>query len=216
LALAEKSQDELRIEEKLGRMGATFLLRRAPGDLERALRYLSRARDLAERVGQKEHAGFWTTRLGDGYRELGHKQQALEQYAEARRFGETVNYSRIIREAALGQGELLEREGDLKGALAAYDETIRLLERERDQFLLEREKEAFFEDKLDVYERVVNVLLDLYDREHDPKYGVQQRLGAQEILIDYHMQQGSTVAFIIGKERIERVRCRSDAIIERS
>jgi CHAT domain-containing protein/Tfp pilus assembly protein PilF len=322
---ATAAGDDPRVEETLGRLGSTYLW---TGRLAEARSYLGRALDWAQRTEQNEQAGFWLNRLGDVYLQLAHWQKANASYHQALSLGRHLGYARITREALKGLGATAEARGHFQEALGFYGQAIGVIEAERDQLLLEQEKTGFLEDKLDVYERVVNVLLDLHDRERDPKYlaqafhyserakaqgflqslpqgqllkylkktseaykdwnagyekeqneiyqqllderaqleamidrkedapkikdrknkiaalererldksetaqlrflnmmreripgladlykpkildvsGVQRVLGEQEVLIEYHMQQGSTVAFIIGKKRIERVR----------
>jgi tetratricopeptide (TPR) repeat protein len=167
LKLAEDLKDEQVKQGMLGRIGSIHL---QTGNLEGAFAYLDQALKMTGQTRQREHEGFLLYRLGDVHLKRGQLGKAETFYDEALKVGQQLKHAQIIREATKGLGAVLEGKGDYEGARKYYSRVIDGIESERDRFILEDGKLGFFEDKVDVYAKMVNVLLRLYDRDRNQDY----------------------------------------------
>lgn len=121
-------------------------------------------------MGQRAAEGFWWARLGEGHLTRGQWSEAETFYRRALERGRQLKYSQLLEEATAGLGAAKEAEGDAAAALKLYTEAIALIEKERQRFVLDKEKAGYFVDKLAIYERMVRLLVRCHQSDPSRDY----------------------------------------------
>lgn len=161
LALSEARGDELSLQAALGQLGSLYVKMNNP---EKGARHLQRALQLAERRQQKEDAAVWLHQLGEAYRKSGKLEAAEAAYRRAVTIAEQLRHTRMIQQALQGWGATREAKGDTATALSLYRKAVHQVEEQRQRLVLDKEKSGYFEDKTELYESLVNLLMGLYQQ----------------------------------------------------
>ncbi|MEQ8224526.1 MAG: CHAT domain-containing protein, partial [Candidatus Eremiobacterota bacterium] len=131
------------------------------GNKEKALECLDRAIKLAEyQKGNDTLASvYWTS--GDIYFESQDLSMALKYYIKSLNFWEKTRYSRILWEGYFKIGKVYEKQGNINEAFNNYYRSIEIIENMRHSFKVEELKRDFMQDKIDVYEHMIDILIKM-------------------------------------------------------
>jgi len=101
---------------------------------------------------------------------IGHIQLEAKNLVEARRnlsvAANLTEQEETKWQIFYQQGRLFETEEKIDSAINAYEEAIRFIENIRGKFTIEEFKSIYIDDKIDVYDRLINLLLNI-DRIQD-------------------------------------------------
>ena len=109
-----------------------------------------------------------------------HYEEALQQYSAAADIEKVVRDSDLDWQLAYGRGQVLEKLGRDQEALAAYKESVSIIEGVRDQLAEERFRAGYIEDKYQVYVALVELLLRL--QQPGEAFSYSERLRAYSFL----------------------------------
>ncbi len=135
------------------------------GDKSRALFYMNKAIECAGK-----HATFATkpsayNYLGNFYYETEEYSKALETYKEALKGAEEIRSPSLLWEYYFSIGKTYEKLGNLKEACNACNNSINIIENMRNEFKVEELKRDFMQNKIKVYEHMIDILIKMKKEE---------------------------------------------------
>ncbi|MFC1889990.1 CHAT domain-containing protein [Thermodesulfobacteriota bacterium] len=89
----------------------------------------------------------------------GDRDEAVGHYNKAERMADEMELHSLRWKVFLKQGEYLQSEGELGAALEKYNAAIEVIEDVRNRLVIKEQKSGYIEDKIVVYERVIEILL---------------------------------------------------------
>jgi len=98
--------------------------------------------------------------LGNIYVKDENLSEAVRAYLECIKFGEEIN-SISLWEYYFSLGKVYEKQGNLLEAFNGYNKSIKLIENMRQEFKLEELKRDFMQDKIKVYEHMIELLIKM-------------------------------------------------------
>ncbi len=138
------------------------------GDDLQAFDYFSRSRGAASLSGKRVIQADIFNRLGDIHRQRRSWAKSQDCYIQAQRVGVEVGQPHAIWEAEVGLAALSEARGDSPSAVDHYLKAIGVIEDLRVQLLLREYSSGFFKNKVIIYEALVNLLYERYERNPTP------------------------------------------------
>jgi len=150
------------------------------GDQKKALFYMNKAIECAEK-----HAAFATkpsayNHLGNFYYETEEYLKALETYKEALKGAEDIRSPSLLWEYYFSIGKTYEKLGNLKEAYNAYNNSINIIENMRNEFKVEELKRDFMQDKIKVYEHMIDILIKM--KKEDKAFDCNERCRSRAFL----------------------------------
>jgi CHAT domain-containing protein/Flp pilus assembly protein TadD len=139
------------------------------GNYQGAVDALRLALQLANEMPSQDLKGQSLNNLGALYLYNNDAQRALQSHQQALQTGERYRHSQIIWQARAGLASAYEKMGRLDQAREHYREAINMIEDTRAKLGVDEEKAGFFEDKVEIYKRLVGVLHGTPDK--DTKQG---------------------------------------------
>ncbi|MEQ8222470.1 MAG: CHAT domain-containing tetratricopeptide repeat protein, partial [Candidatus Eremiobacterota bacterium] len=135
------------------------------GDKNRAIFYMNKAIECAGK-----HAAFATkpsayNYLGNFYYETKEYLKALETYKEALKGAEEIRSPSLLWEYYFSLGKTYEKLGNMKEAYNACNKSINIIENMRNEFKVEELKRDFMQDKIKVYEHMIDILIKMKKEE---------------------------------------------------
>ncbi|MBD3342362.1 MAG: CHAT domain-containing protein [Candidatus Lokiarchaeota archaeon] len=118
---------------------------------------LSIAREIGNRFGE----GETLNELGMLWQKVDEDAKAIEHHQKALSIGENLAAAKIKWEASWGLGSAFHKQGNLEKAKGFYEAAIENIEKTRWQLGLSEFKSSFFADKIEVYQKLVGLCLDL-------------------------------------------------------
>lgn len=155
LAVMEKDEARTDLNVLIGLMGETYL---KMGALEKAEEYFKKALKLSKKLGRRQNEGFCLKDLGDVATKRGKLKEAEKHYEAALTIGRGFGFEDLEWEALEGLGELSRMRNDQQKAREYYEKAIELIEAVRRRLTV-REGAEFWERKLGIYEKLVELLL---------------------------------------------------------
>ncbi len=145
------------------------------GEYEKALQYYQQSLEIAQEIGVRRGEGNTFTSIGVVYRNLGEYEKALQYYQQALEVLAKVEIGapEPLWRAQYGKGTSLEGLGREKEARESYIQAIETIETMRGKLKVEEHKTIFLEDKLFVYEALINLLLKMKQEEEDKDHGIE-------------------------------------------
>jgi CHAT domain-containing protein/Tfp pilus assembly protein PilF len=132
----------------------------AQGDHAKGLEYYQKAEELQKAMGGGGEMSQTLARMATAYNRKGDFQEAARVAAEAGRLGESMGMREVVWRADLEQGKARRGLGDLVQAETGFAKAIRTIEDLRlDVAGGEGERENYFEDKLEAYHRMLDLLV---------------------------------------------------------
>jgi CHAT domain-containing protein/Tfp pilus assembly protein PilF len=147
------------------RLGYSGNLHARLGDSAQALRHYEQGLAIAREIGTVAVEAEISNDLGGLQLKLGDIAKSIELHQRALSIGETTRNLPIVWRAEAGLAAALERQGETAAALDHYRRAIESVEAVRGKIEMAEEKAGFFQDKVDAYRKVVDLLLRLEEAE---------------------------------------------------
>lgn len=129
------------------------------GDTSQACREIDAAfRILAENDSPRDLA-YATLISGDIAMDMGDSPAAAESYEKALALAREYDLPEITWRGLFRKGNRAGQAGDIPGAVSLYSASIRVIEELRDRLKLGQDKAHFLEDKIEVYEAIIQTLI---------------------------------------------------------
>jgi CHAT domain-containing protein/Tfp pilus assembly protein PilF len=164
----EHLEQALEIDTELGyRQGvagellALANLHRDLGRYDEAEPRYRRALEIAEELDAKSLQAEVLNEYGSLLHLRGNHGGAMARYAQALRIAEAIEFPGIAWRLHYNRGKVHEKEREPEQAYQSYRAAIELIDSLRGQLKIEEFKVGFLHDKLDVYNRMVLLLLEL-------------------------------------------------------
>lgn len=127
------------------------------GDIDGSLASYQQAVDYFTRSENREGTA-------KAYLRIGHIQLEKNQLAASREnlslAANLASQDETKWQILYQQGRLFETEEKIDSAISAYEEAIRIIENIRGKFTIDEFKSMYIDDKIDVYDRLINLLLN--------------------------------------------------------
>jgi CHAT domain-containing protein len=157
LATFTEAGDKPNAASNLSFMGRAYA---ALDDHTRALEYLQKALAIQKDVGAGDEAGLTLARLAAEYNQKGDFQQASRAAQDARAMAEHSGLQELLWRAHLEEGKARRGLGQAAQAEAELARSIATIEQLRLAVAgAEAERENYFEDKLEPYHRMIDLLV---------------------------------------------------------
>lgn len=156
LQMCEKIGDKKIIAENLVRIGGVEL---HLAQYDRALSNGRRAAAIYESLGVKPGAGASYLMMGSAYRKLGRLEEAEQSLTQSIEYVKDLGMPELLWPALYQKGLVLSDRKNATEAIQSFKDSIEVIEQVRSQVTLTEQKWAYFENKLDVYEDLVNLLI---------------------------------------------------------
>ncbi len=187
------------------------------GDKPKAIEYINKAIELNEKDPDIRYMAILYKQLGDCYSEDNNPAGAEEVYRKAVKIAE--NYRLLfLWEYYFSLGKVYERQGEEKGAYEAYNKSIECIENMRQEFTLEELKRDFMQDKIKVYEHMIDLLIKMKREDEAFKFNEKARARAfLDILANQKVEitHGVPSELLAKEEELNnRISLLSDAIRE--
>ncbi|WP_224961606.1 CHAT domain-containing protein [Geomonas subterranea] len=150
------------------------------GDPAGALTLLTEAAGLADAIGDKVNQAKIHLALGDAQARGNQRDAATASYRKALELADAMLLREVRWRALLGLARLQEQGGDREGAVTSYRQALDTVEGLRAEIKLDQLKDGFLADKMDVYQGLVGLLVDL--GRHDEAFTVAERSRARNLI----------------------------------
>jgi len=131
---------------------------------EEALESYHRALNYSDYEGRREICGIIYCNIGDAHLALGNIEEAIQAFKYSISLTSGVNNSCENWGAFFGLGQCFEEKGVLVEALSYYFKSMEIIEKIRKQIGFDMFKVGFVRNKMQVYDRALELLLRLYSR----------------------------------------------------
>ena len=131
------------------------------GDQDKALMYMNKAVEFAEKRPAFAIKPGAYNYLGNFYYDTEEFSKALEAYKESLKAAEKISSPSLLWEVYFSLGKTYEKLGNLQEAYNAYDNSIKIIENMRQEFKVEDLKRDFMQDKIKVYEHMIDLLIKM-------------------------------------------------------
>ena len=157
LALGEKSAN---LPNQLGPLNSLSALYRQMGDMQKSLVYVQRALKLLEGRSNPVWEAESLNNLGLVYLKSGEVAKAKSAFEKTLAIDQRTTTPNAIWQAHSGLADAYAQLGELDGAVEHYQRAIETIERVRAKLGGEEEKAGFFQDKVEVYKKLIALLLN--------------------------------------------------------
>jgi CHAT domain-containing protein len=157
LATFTETGDKPNLASNLSFIGRAYA---ALDDHTRALEYLQKALAIQKDVGAGSEAGLTSAQLAAEYNQMGDFQHASLAAQDARTVAEHSGLHEVLWRAHLEEGKARGGLGQSAQAEAEFAKAIAIIEQLRGEVAgAEAERESYFEDKLEPYHRMLDLLV---------------------------------------------------------
>ena len=147
---------------------------------------------IMEQIPSYHEIAIANMRLGEIALDLGNHKEAFEYYNKAEGMAKEMGRQSLLWRIYFKQGESLRTKGDIGAALDRYYSAVDVLEDIRSRLMLKEQKIGYMEDKLHVYDEILELLKTLHEKE--PSKGYDRK--SLEI---FERKQGRTFLEEMGK-----------------
>ena len=172
------------------------------GQYDKALGYLEEALVIYREIGDRRGEGADLSNIGVVYRNLGQYDKALGYYEEALVIHREIGDVDGIYRSAWGMGRSYKGLKKYSEAVDYYIISIDALEEIRGELKSEEHKTTFMEDKMDVYDELIELLIEM--EKYDDAFNYMERARSRAFL-DMLGTKGLVVKDEEDKEKIEEV-----------
>jgi CHAT domain-containing protein/uncharacterized protein HemY len=176
------------------------------GQYEKALEYFKEGMKVLKERGYKYQQGNGLISLGKLYLSMNQPDEAITYFNSALEIGKETGALETIWNAHSRLGSALEQKGEYQKAFDHYESAIETVEKIRSQIPLPDQKSSFLENKLNVYERAINLLARRNDKDRAFEYAERGKARAfLELLVESkaHVEEGIEQALLETKRRLE-------------
>ena len=151
----------------LGNVGAVY---EQSGDLSRALKFYTQALKIARETKDKNNEGYQLNNLGSLNLKMKRYAQSVIDYRKALEVAQEITDPAIIWEAHAGLGAAYEKTGQYSKSLDEYKLAVKEIESVRNSLQFEEQKSGFFENRIQIYAKLIHLLSVLDQKEPAGKY----------------------------------------------
>jgi|GEM_PF-1361488 len=126
--------------------------------------------EMSKKINNKRQQGDTYIQLGELFRVRKEYEKALNNYREGLKIVSEINAPEGIWQAHYGIGSVLDSLNRREEAFAAYKQAIETIEAMREKLKARSFKESFMEQKIQVYEAMINLLLKMGKEEDAHHY----------------------------------------------
>lgn len=163
----EYYQASLRLSEDVGEkstsastLASIGIVHQSQGDYARATEYHDKSLKVAGEVGDKAGVAFALGNLAYVDEIQGNHAQAIERATRANDIARQIGYPLVIWKSRTTMGHAYQALGRPELAQRAYEDAIAAIEEVREQIAgTEQEQQRFFEDQVDPYQAMVDLLV---------------------------------------------------------
>lgn len=130
------------------------------GKYEMADTLAREAVDLTEKIGDRISAARSVLQLADVMAQKEGRATALAMYRKAAKQADKAQVKEVLWRALRGAGRALKAKGDSSGAIEAYKKAVDLVEGMRASIKSDFLKQGYLDDKQELYEELILLLLD--------------------------------------------------------
>jgi CHAT domain-containing protein/Tfp pilus assembly protein PilF len=175
------------------------------GRVDEALRDSQQAAEVARATGASLTEAEAQYSWGQALLKADRMQDALEHYQTAEPVVHQVGALDLEWQIAFGRGRALEALGRNQDAVDAYKNAIQLIESVRSQISEERFRSGYFQDKSEVYVRLVRLLIKMSRLNEAFVYSEHLRAQSYRELLEHSPGTGSDVRGVELRARIRRL-----------
>jgi CHAT domain-containing protein/tetratricopeptide (TPR) repeat protein len=151
----------------LNSLGSLYLKR---GDVAKAQESLRQSLAFARQMPSPELESSALNSLGELHLRTGSLQLSIGMFQQALSIAERINGRHNLWKAQAGLAAVYEQLGQLDKAREFYEKAIKTMERMRARLGGEEEKAGFLQDKVEVYQKLIALLLALHRKDAKPRY----------------------------------------------
>ena len=166
---------------------------------EEALKIATEANQTAERLGNTPIIAESRYLLAEAQRHRSQLDLAIEEYSTAEKLQKELRDPELGWRILYGRGQALEAQGKNGDAIAAYKNSIHIIEDTRAQIAEERYRAGYIEERYQVYVRLVELLLKL--GKPDEAFVYSEKLRARA----YFDQLGTSALLLPGSDAHRRI-----------
>jgi tetratricopeptide (TPR) repeat protein len=145
-------------------------LYRRSGDFRQARTYYEKSLKIANETQDERLKGYVFNTLGNLSLELEEYVRAANLHRQALDIGDNLNEVNVVFEAHTGLASTYEKQGLSEQALSHYRTAVEKVESVRGLLELEQHKLAFLDSKIEIYERLIDLLATLDRAEPSGRY----------------------------------------------
>jgi CHAT domain-containing protein/tetratricopeptide (TPR) repeat protein len=154
--LYEELQEQRAIADSLVNIGEIHSIR---GDQDRALEYYTKALSIHNSLGHKPGMANTYQMMGEAYYKKGDMLEAESDLQKAINIAEDMGHSHMQWQSLYAMGQVLRDTGRTGEGLQSLKEAINTVEKMRSELQSGEEKTAFLQEKLNLYQDTVKLLL---------------------------------------------------------
>jgi len=148
------------------------------GAEEKALDYINKALEVTQGTTGPLDISIAYKVLGDFYFEADKPAMALDFYSKGLKKAEEYNSPSLLWPYYFSLGKVYEKQDNLKEAYNAYNNSIKIIENMRQELKTEEIKRDFMQDKIKVYEHIIELLIKMNRLEDAFEYNEKARARA--------------------------------------
>jgi len=116
--------------------------------------------------------------MGNFYLDDNKSDEALKYYLQSIKIYEQVREVILLWQSYFAVGKVYESRGNLEKSYEYYKKSIEIIEDMRNRMKVEEFKRDFMEDKIEVYEHMINILMKLHREKEAFEYNERARARA--------------------------------------
>ncbi len=184
LSYINKNLNEVIEIKNLNNIGSSYIEMDA---FSKALPYLQRSFEKANGIKDYESMSMVLNNIGYVHLRTGEDDEAVRFFRQSVKLAEKNKAYHILWEAYFGLGKIQEQKGRISEAIENYLMSIRAIETIKDRIVLDVHNAGFIQNKLKVYERLMDLLFSLYEKDPNTENGermfqIAERAKAQVLL----------------------------------
>lgn len=131
------------------------------GDFDKAIKCYQEALLIYEEIGRKNGQAYLLINMGEVYLALKQYDRSWNYYSEALSIGKRIKFPELIWRAQVGLGAICWAKGKHEDSFDYYEKATKQIESIRYRLSIEKLKSEFLKNKINVYEDIVSLLLEM-------------------------------------------------------
>lgn len=167
LVIAERRSNRALLSDGLTSLARLYL---RGGEHQKALEPLRRALQLAKEMASPEDQAKSLNHLGELYLLRSEPDQAIAHYEQALKLATQINSLHNVWQAYSGMAAVHEKLGQFNKAREHFRQAIEVMEQVRSQLNAEEQKSGFFSNKVEVYQKLIALLMRMHRADPTKSY----------------------------------------------